>query len=229
VLGFWPAHANGEDIVLDEALSQRRRHAAPDAPANREGRRQAQRQPGGLRRPEQGDYLGGFVREHRARRGRSGRRLRGRHDDYNSILLKALADRLAESLAERCIAGARELWGYAPDETLDNEALIRERYRGIRPAPAIRPAPITRKRPRCFPCSMRSGTSGVSLSDSFAMDPAASVSGWYFAHPQAKYFGVGKIGRDQVESLAARKGTLVKGERACLLPRVLCSPCSLSG
>jgi 5-methyltetrahydrofolate--homocysteine methyltransferase len=114
----------------------------------------------------------------------------------------------------------RELWGYAPDETLDNEALIRERYRGIRPAPGYPACPDHTEKATLFSLLDAQRNIGVSLSDSFAMDPAASVSGWYFAHPQAKYFGVGKIGEDQLESLAARKGMPVQELRRWLAPNL---------
>ena len=133
------------------------------------------------------------------------------HDDYNAILAKALADRLAESLAEwthACVR--RELWCYAPDEALDNDALIAEQYRGIRPAPGYPSCPDHTEKGELFRVLDATDAAGIHLTESFAMLPAASVSGYYFAHPQAAYFGLGRIGRDQVEEYAARKGMSVE-------------------
>ena len=129
------------------------------------------------------------------------------HDDYNSILLKALADRLAEACAEYMHQQARKtFWGYAKDEQLDNESLIHEKYQGIRPAPGYPACPDHTEKTTLFSLLEVSKHTGITLTESMAMYPAASVSGWYFAHPDAKYFGVGKIGKDQVEDLAKRKG-----------------------
>ena len=135
------------------------------------------------------------------------RAFEAQHDDYSAIMLKALADRLAESFAEQLHKLVRtELWGYAPDEALSNEELIRERYRGIRPAPGYPACPDHTEKATLFRLLDATANCGVTLSDSYAMSPAASVSGFYFAHPEAHYFAVGKIGRDQVEDLARRKG-----------------------
>ena len=132
-----------------------------------------------------------------------------------------LADRLAESLAEHLHRQVRrELWGYAPDEELDNAALIRERYRGIRPAPGYPACPDHTEKATLFDLLEAPARCGVTLSESFAMAPAASVSGWYFAHPDARYFNVGKIGRDQLEDLAARKGMAVDELARWLAPNL---------
>jgi len=129
------------------------------------------------------------------------------HDDYNAILAKALADRLAEALAERLHERVRrELWGYAADERLANDALIAERYRGIRPAPGYPACPDHTEKRTLFALLDVEAATGIQLTESCAMWPAAAVSGWYFSHPDAFYFGVGKIGRDQVEDYARRKG-----------------------
>ena len=152
------------------------------------------------------DYIGGFVVT-------SGIGIKKRvdafeadHDDYNSILLKALADRLAEAFAEYLHAEVRKShWGYATDEAFDNEALIQEKYQGIRPAPGYPACPDHTEKIGLFELLDATTLTGVSLTDSLAMMPAASVSGWYFANAESKYFGVGKIGNDQVESLAERK------------------------
>lgn len=128
------------------------------------------------------------------------------HDDYSSILLKALADRLAEALAEYMHEKLRkELWGYAASESLSNDELIDEKYLGIRPAPGYPACPDHTEKPTLFALLDATSRTGVKLTESLAMYPAASVSGWYFAHPQAKYFGLGQIQKDQVEDLARRK------------------------
>ena len=129
------------------------------------------------------------------------------HDDYHSIMVKALADRLAEALAEYMHARVRkEFWGYAAQETLDNDALIKEKYQGIRPAPGYPACPEHTEKARLWELLGVEQNTGMTLTDSFAMLPTASVSGWYFSHPQSQYFGVAKIGEDQVESYAARTG-----------------------
>jgi len=141
------------------------------------------------------------------------------HDDYSAILTKALADRLAEALAEWLHRRVRrELWGYAPDEALDNEALIAERYVGIRPAPGYPACPDHTEKAGLFSLLGATERTGITLTDSYAMWPAASVSGWYFAHPQAAYFGLGRIGRDQAADYARRKGMDVRAMERWLAP-----------
>ncbi len=142
------------------------------------------------------------------------------HDDYNSIMVKALADRLAEAFAEWLHREARREWGYGKDESLTNEDLIRERYRGIRPAPGYPACPDHTEKRLLFNLLEAEARCGVTLTESFAMFPAASVSGLYFAHPQAKYFAVGKINRDQVEDYAARKGLSVAEVERWLAPNL---------
>ena len=129
------------------------------------------------------------------------------NDDYSSIMVKSLADRLAEAFAEAMHERVRrELWGYAPDEHLDNQDLIREKYRGIRPAPGYPACPDHTEKRTLFDLLDAEKNVGVHLTESFAMQPASAVSGFYFSHPQSQYFGVGKIEKDQVAGLAARKG-----------------------
>ena len=137
------------------------------------------------------------------------------HDDYSAIMLKALADRLAEAMAERMHERVRkEFWGYASDETLSNEALIKEEYSGIRPAPGYPACPDHSEKATLFRLLDAERLIGLQLTDSFAMYPAAAVSGWYFSHPDSRYFNVGKIGKDQVEDYARRKGvSLAQAER----------------
>lgn len=146
-------------------------------------------------------------------------RFEAAHDDYNAILLKALADRLAEAFAE-CMHQRvrREWWGYAPDEALDNDALIAERYRGIRPAPGYPACPEHTEKATLFDLLDATAHTGIRLTESYAMYPAASVSGWYFAHPQAKYFGLGQVTEDQVLDYAARKGMTPAQARKWLAP-----------
>ncbi|MBP6722733.1 MAG: methionine synthase, partial [Bacteroidia bacterium] len=128
-------------------------------------------------------------------------------DDYNSIMAKALADRLAEAFAECLHQKVRkEIWGYAADETLGNEDLIRESYRGIRPAPGYPACPDHTEKRLLFDLLNVEENTGITLTESMAMWPASSVSGFYFAHPQSRYFGLGKIGEDQVANYAQRKG-----------------------
>src|SRR5690606_34488263 len=142
-------------------------------------------------------------------------RFRAEHDDYNAILLKALADRLAETLAERIHQRVRtELWGYAPDEVLDTHALIAEQYRGIRPAPGYPACPEHSEKTTLFRMLDATANAGITLTDHFAMYPAASVSGWYFSHPGSQYFVVGRLSKEQVADYARRKGLpLAEAER----------------
>ena len=153
-----------------------------------------------------GDWMGGFavgihgIDEHCAR-------FKADHDDYRDILLKALADRLAEAFAERLHHHVRsELWGYAPGEQLTNEALIREQYRGIRPAPGYPACPEHSLKPMLFDLLGAENATGITLTESFAMLPTAAVSGFYFGHADAAYFGVARIGPDQLEDYAGRRG-----------------------
>ena len=136
-------------------------------------------------------------------------------DDYNAILLESLADRLAEAFAERLHERVRkEFWGYAPDEHLDNAALIKEQYAGIRPAPGYPACPEHTEKQTLWRLLDVEANTGMELTESMAMSPGASVSGFYYSHPQSQYFVVGRLGRDQVEDYAARKGwTLAEAER----------------
>ena len=141
------------------------------------------------------------------------------HDDYNSIMVKALADRFAEACAERMHERVRkELWGYDASENLSNGELIREKYRGIRPAPGYPACPDHTEKAKLFKLLNVTENIGVDLTDSFAMFPAASVSGWYFGHPESRYFAVGKIGEDQVTDYAERKGMELKDTQRWLSP-----------
>lgn len=165
------------------------------------------------------DYMGGFavtaghgIDEHVAR-------FEANHDDYNAIMLKCLADRLAEAFAERMHERVRkEFWGYAADEQLDNEALIREKYKGIRPAPGYPACPDHTEKGLLWELLKPNETIDLNITESYAMFPTAAVSGWYFAHPKSRYFGVSNIGRDQVEDYAKRKGMTVAETEKWLAP-----------
>jgi 5-methyltetrahydrofolate--homocysteine methyltransferase len=142
------------------------------------------------------------------------------HDDYSAIMLKALADRLAEAFAERLHQRVRtELWGYAADEQLGNEELIAEAYRGIRPAPGYPACPDHRAKLDLFRV-LGAQEIGMDLTESLAMTPASSVSGFYLAHPEARYFNVGRIGADQLEDWAARQGLALDEARRALVPLI---------
>jgi len=143
------------------------------------------------------------------------REFEARHDDYGSIMLKALADRLAEALAERMHERVRrEFWGYAPEERFSNDQLVREEYRGIRPAPGYPACPDHTEKAELWRLLDAEANAGIRLTENFAMYPTAAVSGWYFSHPEARYFQVGKIDADQVADYARRKGmTLAEAER----------------
>jgi len=167
------------------------------------------------------DYLGFFAVTAGLGVAEKVREFEAAHDDYHAILLKALADRLAEALAEQMHGRIRrELWGYAPDEMLDNEALIAEAYRGIRPAPGYPSCPDHTEKGELFRVLAAPDNAVMSLTESFAMRPAASVSGYYFAHPEARYFGLGRIDRDQVADYAARKGWDVETAEKWLAPNL---------
>jgi 5-methyltetrahydrofolate--homocysteine methyltransferase len=141
-------------------------------------------------------------------------------DDYSALMLKALADRLAEALAEYLhLRIRREFWGYAPEEQLTNDELIAEKYRGIRPAPGYPACPDHLDKAKIFEL-LKAEELGMSLTESLAMYPAASVSGYYFAHPDSKYFAVGKLAKDQVETYAAARGITVELAEKWLAPNL---------
>ena len=161
------------------------------------------------------DYVGGFAVTAGIGIDEHVERFEKDHDDYSAIVLKALADRLAEATAEYMHARVRkEFWAYEPDETLSNDDLIAENYRGIRPAPGYPACPDHTEKGTLWELLDVEASIGLQLTDSFAMFPTAAVSGFYFAHPDAKYFAVGKVGRDQLESFAERKGmSMAEAER----------------
>ena len=165
------------------------------------------------------DYIGAFAVTAGLDIEKTIKEFEDNHDDYNSILIKALADRLAEAFAERMHERVRkEFWGYMKNETLSNEELIEEKYQGIRPAPGYPACPDHTEKPILFSIMDVTKNTGIILTESNAMYPTASVSGWYFAHPSARYFGVGKINKDQVEDYAKRKGMTIESAEKWLSP-----------
>ncbi|MEN3951465.1 methionine synthase [Iodidimonas sp. SYSU 1G8] len=216
VIGFWPANAVGDDVELYTDESRRHVHGTVhflrQQVAKRDGRPDlclsdfvAPKDSGVA------DYLGGFAVTAGIGIDAHVKAFEANHDDYNSILLKALADRLAEAFAERMHERVRkEFWGYGFDESFSNEDLIKERYRGIRPAPGYPACPDHTEKPDLFRLLGAPEKAGITLTESMAMLPTASVSGYYLAHPESQYFGVSKIGRDQVEDYARRKGEPVQ-------------------
>ena len=216
VIGLFPAQAVGDDVVAD----------VDGTPTVLHFLRQQTDKP--VERPDfcladfiapkdsgKADWIGAFavtaglgIEEHVAR-------FEADHDDYNAILLKALADRLAETLAERMHQRVRtDFWGYATDEALDVDAIIDERYRGIRPAPGYPACPEHSEKATLFRMLDAGRNAGMALTESFAMTPASSVSGWYFSHPGSQYFVVGRVSKEQVEDYARRKGVgLAQAER----------------
>jgi len=226
VVGFFPANAVGDDIELYDDDSRQRVvgviRTLRQQMAKRDGRPNlaladfVAPKDTGLR-----DYVGAFAVT--AGHGLEAlvAKAEASHDDYSAILAKALADRLAEAFAERLHERVRtELWGYARDEALDNTALIKERYQGIRPAPGYPACPDHTEKQALFDLLQAQANAGITLTESFAMLPTAAVSGWYFWRPEATYFGVGKIERDQVEDYARRKGMDVPTVERWLAPNL---------
>ncbi len=218
VVAIWPARREGDDVVLfeDDARAEplARLPFLRQQVSKREGR--ANSCLADFVHPE-ADWLGGFAVCAGEGIDVQLARFKAEHDDYQDILLKALADRLAEAFAEYLHARVRrELWGYAADEGLSNEDLIKERYTGIRPAPGYPACPEHSLKSVLFDLMDVEARAGITLTESFAMWPTAAVSGFYFAHPESHYFGVARIGRDQLEDYAARLGvSLEDAERLC--------------
>jgi 5-methyltetrahydrofolate--homocysteine methyltransferase len=226
VVGFWPAARRGDDDVAlfsdDDRKDERTVvHFLRQQLVKSDGRPNrclADYVP--LESDEAKDYLGGFAVTTGIGLDEKVAEFEAAKDDYSSILAKALADRLAEAFAERLHELVRrELWGFAPDESLSNEDLIREKYQGIRPAPGYPACPDHTEKRTLFEL-LDAGRIGLSLTESFAMYPTAAVAGYYFWHPDAAYFGVGKVDRDQVEDYAARKGWSVAEAERWLAPNL---------
>ncbi len=221
VVGLWPANADGDDIVVwtDETrtVERARLHTLRQQMAKAEGRANAAL--ADFIAPTGADWIGAFAVTAGHGEAPLAARYKAAGDDYSAIIAAALADRLAEAFAEALHAKVRtDLWGYAPDEAFDLDALLAERYRGIRPAPGYPAQPDHTEKATLFKLLNAETATGIALTESFAMTPPASVSGLYFANPQAHYFGVGRIERDQVEDYARRKGWDVKTAERWLGP-----------
>ncbi len=221
VVGFWPAGSTADDDIvlftddsrsaeLDRLHTLRQQMAKPDGRPNLCLSDFVAPVGSGVE-----DFVGAFAVTAGGGLDEAKGRFEEDGDDYSAILLTSLADRLAEAAAEWLHAQVRRsLWGYAPGEALDNSALIREEYQGIRPAPGYPAAPDHTEKRTIFRLLDASGQAGMRLTESMAMIPASSVSGLYFWHPDAHYFGLGRIGRDQLADYARRKGwSLAEAER----------------
>jgi 5-methyltetrahydrofolate--homocysteine methyltransferase len=220
VVGFWPANSIGDDIEIYADESRKKKiavlHTLRQQMA-RDGNRANLALADFIAPKDSGvaDYVGGFAVTAGIGDEDAARRFERANDDYSKIMVKALADRLAEAFAEALHKKVRrELWAYAPNEKLTNEQLIAEDYAGIRPAPGYPAQPDHTEKRSLFKLLDAEKATGLKLTESCAMWPAAAVSGLYFSHPESRYFGVGKIGRDQVRDYAARKGwALEEAER----------------
>ncbi|MEP7350991.1 MAG: methionine synthase [Sphingorhabdus sp.] len=219
VAGLWPCARDGDDVVIHlDSEENIRLPFLRQQIAKREGR--ANMCLADFISPD-GDWIGGFAVTTGHGIGPHLAQFKSQIDDYSDIMLKALADRLAEAFAERMHEHVRkELWGYAPDEQFTNEALVREEYRGIRPAPGYPACPDHSLKPVLFDLLDATHHTGITLTESFAMLPTAAVSGFYFGHPQAAYFGVARIGEDQVEDYAARRNIELDRAKQYLRPNL---------
>jgi 5-methyltetrahydrofolate--homocysteine methyltransferase len=236
VYAFWPAKAVGDDVVIykDETRTEplatfhflRQQMKKPSGQFNHSladfiAPENPQSAPGGSTPNSQlSDYLGGFAVTAGIGADELAKVFAADHDDYNAILTKALADRLAEAFAEFLHREARVAWGFGRDEKLSQDELLREKYRGIRPAAGYPASPDHTEKSTLFRLLDAENATGIALTESFAMHPGASVSGLYFSHPDSKYFGVGKIGDDQVRDYAARKNVSAKYVEKWLAPNL---------
>ncbi len=209
VIAFWPSNAIGDDVELHTSGNEKHTfHFLRQQSEKAEGQTYncladfvAPKETGVT------DYMGGFAVTAGIGIEKLVEQYEKDHDDYHSIMIKAIADRLAEAFAEKMHELVRkEYWGYAKEEHLSTEELIKESYRGIRPAPGYPACPDHTEKRLLFDLLQAEKNAGITLTESFAMYPAASVSGFYFGHPESKYFGVGKINKDQIEEYAQRKG-----------------------
>ncbi len=237
VVGLWSAKRLGDDIVIDphrhtgegpsEHAETRAEAADRDEVHMPMLRQQVKKREGRANMcladflDSSNDWIGGFAVTAGHGIDVKSAEFKANHDDYSDILLKALADRLAEAFAERMHEHVRkDLWGYAPDEQFTNAALIKEEYRGIRPAPGYPACPDHSIKPALFKLLDAEANTGIELTSSFAMMPTSSVSGFYFGHPQAEYFGVARIGEDQVEDYARRRNVDLDRARQWLRPNL---------
>jgi 5-methyltetrahydrofolate--homocysteine methyltransferase len=230
VVGIWPANSVGDDIEI--YTDETRQEVEATFHTLRQQFKKAKDLPNialadftAPKETKLADYIGGFTVTAGLGIEKWVKNFEEEHDDYNSILLKALADRLAEAFAELMHKKMRkEYWAYASSEELGNEDLIKEGYQGIRPAPGYPACPDHTEKRNLFDLLDTEKKIGVSLTESYAMYPAASVSGVYYAHPDSKYFGLGKIERDQVEDYAIRKGLSTEEIEKWLSPNLNYEP-----
>jgi 5-methyltetrahydrofolate--homocysteine methyltransferase len=230
VVGFWPANAVGDDIVVYKDDTRKEKIATFHSLRQQMPRRDERPNialsdfvaPFETKVP---DYIGAFVVTTGIGEDEKADEFKKKNDDYNAILVKALADRLAEAFAERMHQRVRkEFWAYAPDEALTSEEIILEKYRGIRPAPGYPAQPDHTEKATLFKLLDATKATSVQLTESYAMWPGAAVSGLYFSHPESAYFGVGRIDRDQVEDYAARKNWTVQEAERWLAPLLSYDP-----
>ena len=212
VIGLWPANSVDDDVIevyADESRTEvveRLHHIRQQTTKGRDGICYSLADFIAPKESGKPDWIGGFAVTTGHGVDELSKAYEAAGDDYNAIMVQALTDRLAEAFAERMHERVRkEFWGYVPEEALDNDALIAEKYQGIRPAPGYPACPDHTEKATLFRLLNATENTGLTLTENFAMWPAAAVSGWYFAHPQSKYFSTGKITRDQVEALAERK------------------------
>ena len=226
VISFWPANSIGDDVELyadesrDEVIDTV--HFVRQQMKKRSGK--ANMCLADFIAPKETgikDYFGGFAVTAGIGIEEKLELFKGAHDDYNDILIKALADRFAEAFAEHMHERVRkEFWGYAVDESFNNNDLIKEKYRGIRPAPGYPACPDHTEKTGLFTLLNARQNAGIDLTDSMAMMPASSVSGYYFAHPESQYFGIGKISKDQVKDYAKRKDMDLRMAERWLAPNL---------
>ncbi len=228
VIGFFPASSVQEDI---EVYADESRHLLTTIHTLRQQQARENKEPSyavadfiAPRETGRMDYLGAFAVTAGLRIESLVAKFEKDNDDYNALMSKALADRLAEALAELMHQRARIEWGYGRDENLSHADLVRERYRGIRPAPGYPALPDHTEKRLLFDLLCAEKNTGITLTENFAMQPAASVSGFYFSHPESKYFAVGKIDRDQVEDYARRKGLDLRTAERWLSPNLNYDP-----
>lgn len=226
VFGLFPVQRSGDDLVIDP-------HYTKDKPyifhflrqQGKKGKGVPNRSLADYIHPDATDYLGGFAVTAGLNIEEKLKDFQAKGDDYNDIMLKAIADRLAEATAEYLHLKVRkEYWGYSPEESLENEELIKENYTGIRPAPGYPACPEHSEKRTLFDLLEAEKNVGMELTDSFAMYPTSSVSGYYFGHPESKYFGLGKIGQDQVIDYARRKGVSKALAEKWLSPNLAYTP-----
>ena len=221
VVGFWPAAARGDDIVLYADDNRDREIATLHTLRQQMDKASANTALSDFIAPigAAADYIGGFAVTAGIGETEFAASFRKAGDDYSAIIVAALADRLAEAFAERLHQRVRtELWGYAPNEDLSLADILAEKYAGIRPAPGYPAQPDHTEKATLFDLLSATEQAGITLTESFAMSPAAAVSGLYFSHPKSHYFGVGKIDRDQIEDYATRKGWTVETAERWLAP-----------